>query len=88
MSLFQRVILTITSLMLVSASLPYVLFRDVYFHVNPTKMYFYIVVGFAVAVYNLIIIFKESNTKHYLVEDEELKEKIDRLHKSRRSDEL
>lgn len=85
MSMFQRFVLTFSSLLLVSASLPYVVYRDVYFHINPTKMYFYIVIGFVVAVYNLIKIFKETNKKHYIVEDDELRKKINELH-TKRSD--
>ena len=86
MSLFQRFVLIIVSLFLVSASLPYVIYRDMYWHINPAKMYFYVIAGMIVAVYNLVIVFKMANKKYFLVEDDELREKITELHTKRRDE--
>lgn len=40
-----------------------------YWHINPAKMYFYLVAGMIVAGYNLVIVLKMTNKNNFLVDD-------------------
>jgi len=71
----------------VAGALPYVVNKDLYIHVSFYKMLFMIILGFSVAMYNLIVMFNKANTKRYIVKDEMLKKEIE-MNRNKRSEEL
>lgn len=76
MTMFKRILLSVLCMILVSVSLPYVMFRDIYFFVDPIKIYLIILAGSSIAVYNLSLVFLEADRKHYVLNSKEFESKI------------
>lgn len=78
MSIFQRTILIIASLVLLFMSLPYLLFENIHTHISQTQIIWYVVLSSIIAIYNFFIIYKEATTIHVVLISEENLEKVEK----------
>lgn len=76
MTIFQRVLLSVMCMMIVTVSLPYVMFREAYFFIEPVSIYVIIIAGISVAVYNLTVVYFEAEKRYYILGNDEFKERL------------
>lgn len=86
MSIFKRFVLVLTSMFVISASIVLLINKNIYFHIDTTKLYIYIFVSTLFIIHNTVMIMHDVSKKYLIVDNDELSEKINNRHKG--SDEI
>lgn len=86
MSMFKRMVVIFVSMFALSVFMTILINHDMYFHINKTKLYVYSVIAFIFLFHNSLMLAREVSTKYFVIEDEELSEKLNE--KSKGSDKL
>lgn len=75
--IFKRNVVIFTSMFSLTAFSIMLINHDMYFHISKTKLYLYMLIAFIFLIHNALMLAKEMSTKYFVIEDQNLREKLD-----------